>query len=317
MGLIRSGEKVHFTALTGGVSSLILKAETDTHTFCVKQALPQLNVSALWEAPVKRNRDEVLWLRFAHQVAPGCVPEVLGEDAQDFVFAMTYLPAADHPVWKQQLLNGQIETDTAHRIAKLLVGLHAHSAKDTALCQAFDHDDDFVAIRLSPYFLHTAETHKSVAEVLRHLVSQTLAHKRVLVHGDVSPKNTLVGPHGPVLLDAECACHGDPAFDLAFVLTHLMLKCVWRPQSTDAYLACFDTLSHTYLQGVDWEPQNALEKRACVLLAAMLLARIDGKSPVEYLTLDTQQQFVRRHALSWLEAPPERLVNMRQLWKPT
>jgi len=317
MGLLAPGQHARFTALTGGVSSLIAKVETDTQTFCVKRALPQLKVSALWEAPVKRNRDEVQWLKFAHQVAPGCVPHVLAEDAQDCAFAMTYLPAAQHPVWKAQLLNGLAQTSTATAVADVLVRLHAASASNPQLCQSFNHDDDFVAIRLSPYFLHTAEKHPPVADVLHHLVSQTLSHKLVLVHGDVSPKNTLVGPHGPVLLDAECACHGDPAFDLAFVLTHLMLKCVWRSQDTSSYLACFDALTQTYLRGVTWERPDALEQRACLLLAGMLLARIDGKSPVEYLTQPAQQQYVRQRALDWLKHPLTRLSDMRLLWKPT
>ncbi|MEY3698491.1 MAG: hypothetical protein RL631_1144, partial [Pseudomonadota bacterium] len=93
MGLLLPNQAVSFTPLTGGVSSLILKVETETACFCVKKALPQLKVSALWEAPVTRNRDEVRWLKFAHQVAPHSVPDILGEDEQDCVFAMTYLPA--------------------------------------------------------------------------------------------------------------------------------------------------------------------------------------------------------------------------------
>lgn len=315
MGLLLPNQAATFIPLTGGVSSLIVKVQTETDCFCVKRALPQLKVSALWEAPVKRNRDEVRWLKFAHQVAPNAVPEILGEDEQDCVFAMTYLPANEYPVWKQQLLTGYIHPHTASSVAALLVSLHAASAADAKLCRSFDHDDDFVAIRLSPYFLHTAGKHPAVADTLHALVQQTLAHKTVLVHGDVSPKNILVGPLGPVLLDAECACFGDPAFDLAFVLTHLMLKCVWRPVDTASYLTSFDNLSGTYLRGVSWESPDLLQARTCLLLAGMLLARIDGKSPVEYLTDSTQQQFVREHSLRWLQHPPKRLAEMRNLWK--
>lgn len=316
MGLLRPNQAAKFTPLTGGVSSLIVKVQTDTACFCVKKALPQLKVSALWEAPISRNRDEVRWLTFAHQVAPHAVPEILGEDEQDCVFAMTYLPANEHPVWKQQLLDGHIHSHTATSVASLLLALHKSSAADPDLCNSFDHDEDFVAIRLSPYFLHTADKHPAVAHTLHALVKQTLAHKTVLVHGDVSPKNILVGPHGPVLLDAECACFGDPAFDLAFALTHLMLKCVWRPVDTASYLSCFDQLSGTYLSGVQWESPSDVEARTCQLLAGMLLARIDGKSPVEYLTQPTQQAFVRAHSLHWLKHPPVRLAEMRQLWNP-
>jgi hypothetical protein len=137
----------------------------------------------------------------------------------------------------------------------------------------------------------------------------------VLIHGDVSPKNILIGPDGPVLLDAECACWGDPAFDLAFVLTHLMLKSVWLPAKAEAYLDSFDLLSNTYLKAVTWEPATALEARTCDLLAGMLLARVDGKSPVEYLREDWQHEYIRQQTIAWLNQPQAKLADMRAQWK--
>ena len=314
MGLLKDGQAFEISALTGGVSSLIVKVSTEEHSFCVKRALPQLKVAALWEAPVSRNRGEVAWLRYANRIIPGSVPQVLGEDEQDCIFAMAYLPSTQFPVWKQQLLDGVADSQTATRVADLLAKVHAASARDMALLSTFDHDEDFVAIRLSPYFLHTAQKHPECAAALHALVQQTLAHKHVLIHGDVSPKNILNGSNGPVLLDAECACLGDPAFDLAFVLTHLLLKCVYRPADTAAYLACFDALSERYLQQVDWEPAAELEARACALLAGMLLARVDGKSPVEYLTQPEQHDFIRGKTIAWLQQPVTRLSLMRQQW---
>ena len=315
MGLCRPDAPVKFTALTGGVSSLIVKVETADQVFCVKRALPQLKVAALWEAPVRRNRDEVAWLTFARDIAPTSVPQVLGEDEQDCIFAMSYLPADRYSVWKQQLLDGTVNPSIAVAMAQLLARLHAASADNLDLCQSFDHDDDFVAIRLSPYFLFTAEKHPECAAALKRLVTQTLSHKKVLIHGDVSPKNILIGPDGPVLLDAECACWGDPAFDLAFVLTHLMLKSVWQPAKAEAYLHSFDLLSNTYLKAVTWEPAAALEARTCDLLAGMLLARVDGKSPVEYLQENWQHEFIRQQTIAWLNRPQAKLADMRAQWK--
>ncbi len=314
MGLLKDGQAFEISALTGGVSSLIVKFSTEEHSFCVKRALPQLKVAALWEAPVNRNRGEVAWLRYANRIIPGSVPQVLGEDEQDCIFAMAYLPSTQFPVWKQQLLDGVADSQTATRVAELLVKVHAASACDPALLDRFDHDEDFVAIRLSPYFLHTAQKHPDCAAALHALVQQTLAHKHVLIHGDVSPKNILNGNNGPVLLDAECACLGDPAFDLAFVLTHLLLKCVHLPSKSADFLACFDALADNYLRQVDWEPVVELEQRACSLLAGMLLARVDGKSPVEYLTQPEQHDFIRGKTIAWLQQPVTRLSLMRQQW---
>src|SRR5205085_5858894 len=136
-----------------------------------------------------------------------------------------------------------------------------------------------------------------------------------LVHGDVSPKNILVGPAGPVFLDAECAWWGDPAFDLAFCLNHLLLKCLWTPAARDDFLACFDALSESYLAAAEWEPRAALERRAAALLPGLLLARVDGKSPVEYLRDDASRASVRRVARQFLVAPTDRLQVVAAGWR--
>jgi hypothetical protein len=133
------------------------------------------------------------------------------------------------------------------------------------------------------------------------------------VHGDVSPKNILRGPHGPVFLDAECAWYGDPVFDLAFCLNHMLLKCLWRPQWSARYLACFDALADAYLSGVTWAPRTATEG-AAALLPGLFLARVDGKSPAEYITEEWQRAAVRRVAKPLLLSPVSTLAEIRYRW---
>jgi aminoglycoside phosphotransferase (APT) family kinase protein len=163
--------------------------------------------------------------------------------------------------------------------------------------------------------LATAQRHPDLATRLQALVAQTQSNKRTLVHGDVSPKNILIGPNGPVLLDAECAWWGDPAFDLAFCLNHLLLKCLWTPAAQADFLAGFAVLAETYLAGVDWETRESLERRAAALLPGLLLARVDGKSPVEYLTADSQRDAVRRVARPLLQQPVARLGDISAAWR--
>jgi Ser/Thr protein kinase RdoA (MazF antagonist) len=160
----------------------------------------------------------------------------------------------------------------------------------------------------------TAEQHPNLASALLALVAQTQKNAKTLVHGDVSPKNILLGAHGPVLLDAECATWSDPAFDLAFCLNHLLLKCLWTSSSSSDFLNSFDLLAQSYLQTVDWEHPQELEARAARLLPGLLLARVDGKSPVEYITQDKQKNMVRRIASALLLNPPSQLQHIAQAW---
>ena len=125
----------------------------------------------------------------------------------------------------------------------------------------FDTGPAFHALRLEPYLLATARVHRDLAPTLESLAERTATTKLTVVHGDVSPKNILLGPRGPVFLDAECAWFGDPAFDLAFCLNHLLLKTVWVPSAASRLLESFDALSRAYLAGVDWEPPAALNGR--------------------------------------------------------
>ncbi len=314
MGLLSPGETPRVTPLTGGVSSDILRVDLVRGPVCVKRALSRLKVQADWLAPVERNRWEVQWLRVAGAIVPGAVPSILAEDASSGMFVMEYLEPTLNPVWKSQLRDGVIEPEFAAEVGRRIALIHAHTARREEFAARFATDHIFFAIRLEPYLVAAARVHGDCSRQLEALVQATGSAKLALVHGDVSPKNILCGAHGPVFLDAECAWFGDPAFDLAFSLNHLLLKCLWRPQWDDRYLACFDALAQAYLQTVTWEPAARIEARTARLLPGLLLARVDGKSPVEYITADWQRAAVRSVARRYLLAPVERLRDIRGAW---
>ena len=315
MRLIGEGETPVLTPLPGGISSLIVCATTRHGSLCVKRALPQLKVAVAWQVSIERNAAEVGWMRIASRVAPGSVPEILGEDIQGRAFAMSWLDPARYPVWKAQLLAGIVDPATARAVAAIISRVHNACAHDPEIAGQFANDGDFRAIRLDPYFGAAAVAHPECAAALSELIKRTASTKHTLVHGDVSPKNVLVGVDGPLILDAECAWYGDPAFDIAFCLTHLLLKCVWRPETTRDYLACFDAFASGSLRQCGWEPPDDLEARACALLAGMLLARVDGKSPVEYITDDDHKGRIRRFARGFLLDQPSCLATMRAAWR--
>jgi aminoglycoside phosphotransferase (APT) family kinase protein len=302
-------------ALTGGVSSDIWRIDTGRGPLCAKRALPKLRVAADWFAPVERSRYEARWMQVAGTAVPGHVPRLLGQHADLGVLVMDFLPPADHRLWKAVLRTGTVELACAREVGRLLGRIHAYAAARPALAAEFDSQDIFFDIRLEPYLLATARRHPGVAPALQQLVQVTQANARTLVHGDVSPKNILIGPRGPVLLDAECAVWSDPAFDLAFCLNHLLLKCLWTPSASAGFLAAFEALAASYLKAVDWEPPAALEQRAARLLPGLLLARVDGKSPVEYLTRAADHEVVRRAATALLRQPVARLGQVAAAWQ--
>jgi len=220
------------TPLTGGVASDIWKIQTPERVFVVKRALARLRVAQEWRAPVSRNASEVQWLIAAGKVVPNAVPAVLAHDAERGVFAMRYLEPELYPVWKTQLYAGDADPDFAAKLGRVLSTLHAATANRADLAQQFANDSVFHATRLEPYLEASARVHSDLSTCLMPLSARTLATKTAL----------LVGAASPVILDAECAWYGDPAFDLAFCLNHLLLKCLWNASAHSAYERCFAVL---------------------------------------------------------------------------
>jgi aminoglycoside phosphotransferase (APT) family kinase protein len=314
MDLLTPGTDTRGERLTGGVSSDIWRVDIPAGPICVKRALAKLRVAADWQAPVERNRYEARWMQRANAAVPGSAPQLLGLDEASGALAMQFLPPADYQLWKTQLRDGEADPAFAALVAGTLARIHAATAADPSAAADFPTDRIFYDIRLEPYLVATARAHPGLAQPLHDLVAVTQANKRALVHGDVSPKNILHGPDGPVFLDAECAWWGDPAFDLAFCLNHLLLKCLWTPSATAGFLACFDALAASYITRIAWEAPHALEARAARLLPGLFLARVDGKSPVEYITTEHDRNRVRRTARALLAHPVEGLGEVRQAW---
>ena len=301
------GVPIAMETLSGGVSSDIWRVELPGRLVCVKRALPRLRVAQVWEAPIERNRYERMWLEAAAAAAPGTAPRVLAADDEAGLFAMEYLA---YPVWKELLREGRADAAFAAKVGRALAAIHRATAGQPDVARRFATDAIFHAIRLEPYLVATGKVHQDLQEKFQFLVERTASTRVCLVHGDVSPKNILVGPHGPVFLDAECAWYGEPAFDLAFCLNHLLLKCLWVPGAKAAFLECFDALSRAYLEGVSFP---GVEARAASLLPALLLARVDGKSPVEYLR-EHDQSAVRQLARA-LIASASTLQEIREAWQ--
>jgi aminoglycoside phosphotransferase (APT) family kinase protein len=288
------------TPMSGGVSSDIRLVRTGERTVVAKRALAQLKVAAVWEAPVERSASEAAWLSFAAGAVPGSCPALLGFDVATGWLVMEHLDPATHRLWKSDLLGGTVDARVAAALGDRLGELHETATQTPGVREEFATDELFDALRLDPYLRTLLSVHPAAAPRIEALIQTTRSTRCSLVHGDVSPKNVLVGPHGPVLLDAECAWWGDPAFDVAFLLTHLVLKSVHRPADRPALLAAAAEFARAYTAHVTWERPDALTTRAAALLPAITLARVDGKSPVEYLD-DQARADVRDRSLHALD----------------
>lgn len=303
LGLCQRAEIASVRRLTGGVASDIAAVSFRDQEVCVKFALGKLNVTADWYAPIHRSRAEYAWLNTAGAVTPGCVPKVLGWSESEHGFAMEFIAGQDVRLWKTELLSGRFDQNEPAMVASVLGKIHAASSAGDFDREPFQNAADFEALRIEPYLRHTASRHPALADQLLGIADEQATLRLALVHGDISPKNILLRQGRPIILDAECASMGDPAFDVAFCLNHLALKSIHVPTIAARLRCAVGAFWAAYAPAIGWETADACERRVAALLPALMLARIDGKSPVEYLN-PAEQQRVRNFAMPLVAQPP-------------
>jgi tRNA A-37 threonylcarbamoyl transferase component Bud32 len=307
LGLGSADDVVAIMPLTGGVSSDIALVDMGERKVCVKFALEKLKVAEDWYAPVERNHAEYNWLSFAASIVPGTTPALLGYSDEEKGFAMEFVEGEDVYLWKTALLQAQPDRGEAGKVGHVLGEIHQASAASDDVKNEFQNQDDFHALRLEPYLCFTATRYPALSEQINALVEMLYKSRLVLVHGDVSPKNIIFRHGVPILLDAECATIGDPSFDVSFCLNHLILKALHIKKSRQLLLNSVGKFWFAYIPHINWESAAELEIRVCKLLPVLMLARADGKSPVEYLN-DNEFQMVRSLAVSLIEDPEQSLV---------
>lgn len=304
LGLASSEDVLGVEPLMGGVASDIAVVDLGDRKVVVKFALEKLRVVEDWHAPTHRNSAEYAWLEFAGLTVPASSPQLYGHDADLGGFAMELLQGDDTYLWKIALLDRRSTRGVAGKVGHALGKIHTASTTPRFNSDQFQNQDDFYDLRLEPYLVFTATKHPDLEDSYESVLKELQENSSVLIHGDVSPKNIIVRNGQPVFLDAECATMGDPSFDVAFCMNHLVLKSFHMPDRARGLLAEMENLWAGYSEHITWEDGRQLEARVCKLLPALMLARVDGKSPVEYLCEEDQDQ-VRSFARSNLTTPPQ------------
>ena len=255
--------------LTGGVASDIALVDLGDKSICIKFALPKLKVAADWRAPVHRNAAEYAWLKFAADVAPECAVRVLGHSEERHGFAMEHVSGDGVYLWKSALLGEAPDRGEARAVGNLLGQLHAASASAGFDRNGFDNGGDFLALRIEPYLNYTAQRHPALAAPMKRMAEALHARQAVLIHGDASPKNVLFRRGNPILIDAECATMGDPSFDLAFCMNHLLLKAVHLHRARAQCDLAASMVARPKILFLD-EPTTGLDARARIAMWATI-----------------------------------------------
>jgi 5-methylthioribose kinase len=287
-GHIPVSEQPAFHILAGGVSNrtVLVEPKQSGPAFVLKQALARLRVATEWLSDPRRIEREALALEWLPRLTPpGTIPHLLFLDRVHHVLGMEAVPRP-HENWKTLLLQGRVQSTHVEQFGQLLAALHERSRKERSeLEPLFGNRTFFRTLRLEPYYRYSAEQVPEMAPFLLELIRSTEEQHLALVHGDYSPKNVLVRNEQLVLLDHEVIHFGDPAFDLGFSLAHFLSKALHLPEQRTAFLAAATFFWNTYRAGApNMAALAGFEQRAVRHTLACLLARVAGRSPLEYLT---------------------------------
>jgi 5-methylthioribose kinase len=285
--------------LGGGVSNLVLHVETTEGDLVFKQSLPKLRVAEEWLFDQRRIVNERRCMELLGELLPGAAPEVRFADDGNFVFAMTCAPPGGRN-WKEALLAGDADPAAGERAGALLGEMHRRAAVRADVRERFSDWEVFRQGRVDPYHRRVMAAHPDLAPWIEREIERMRAHRVTLVHGDYSPKNLLVYADRVLMLDFEVAHWGDPAFDVAFCLAHLLLTAIHFPGRKDDYLRVAQAYWRGY--GDESPAANALRELAC-----LLLARVDGKSKEDYITLDREKNEARELARWIIRKEPREL----------
>ena len=297
--------------LGGGVSNTVLLVESEAGRFVLKQALGKLRVEQDWFSDRRRILRESGAMRaLKPHLPPGAVPEVIFEDETNLIYAMSAAPAGAQS-WKELLLAGEIDLEIAVQIGRMLASMVRISWKQPRWESEFGDQTVFDQLRIDPYYRSTAVQHPDLAAQFGHLMRESGARRVSLVHGDWSPKNFLVSRGAVMAIDFEVIHYGDPAFDSAFLLNHLVLKTFYRPEWGGRLSLAAGRFWDAYTSGLpagsDWIESATLQH-----LGGLLLARIDGKSPAEYLKNPAMRERIRQFARNLMLCPPDTIEQVFQ-----
>jgi 5-methylthioribose kinase len=316
-GRIGARERPRLQRLAGGVSSraMLVEREGQSDSWVLKQALPKLRVAVDWFSSPERMRREALALRWMPELVPaGSAPSLLWEDPASHLLAMTAVPQP-HVNWKTALLQGR-ELEHAESFGTLLGTVHRRAWERRGEIQRdFADRSFFETLRVEPYYRYTAGRVPEAAPFLGELIETTEQVTETLVHGDFSPKNVLVHDEHLVLLDYEVAHFGDPAFDVGFSTAHLLSKANHLRALEEAFARAATQSWRAYRGEIDATAfGDAVEPRAVRHTLACLLARVEGRSPLEYLD---ERARGRQHAaaVALMKAPPASMPALVTAWR--
>lgn len=283
---IGQSESPNMSILKGGISNKVVRVDRNSgESWVIKQCLNKLRVATDWPASPQRIHQEAKAIRWFQTFLPsGSVGNLIWEDQEENIIALETVKEP-HQNWKTLLLSGSLNEKYPKDFGSLLGKIHRQGhAQEAEAKNMFGQISYFDSLRLDAYYRYSAGQCPKASDFYKDLINETLSTRITVVHGDYSPKNILIYEKSLILLDHEVIHWGDPAFDLGFAMTHFLSKANHLPEHRSAFIQATHVFWVSYLEALgpaEWS--GDLGFRAAKHTMGCLLARVIGRSPLEYL----------------------------------
>lgn len=295
----------------GGVSGTVAFVYAKDKPMIIKQALAQLKVKETWLCDPNRMKVEYDSNAIYHQLMPENAPQVYFYDDENYIYGREAAPE-DCTMWKADLLGGLLDFEVARKSIESLVTVHNVCSRDSKVAKDFDSKEVFYNLRISPYIEFIVGKYPQLDQFAKEVISDMMDNKISLVHGDFSPKNIMNGNRKIWILDFEVAHYGHPAFDVAFFSNHFILKAVKNKKYAPSYLNMLGYMLEIYFDKMDYMDKKQLENSYVRTLSLLMIARVDGKSPAEYITDDSDKDLIRKLGFTIIN---EKIVDYKKVIK--
>ena len=292
---------IQYKKLTGGVSSEVYHVRTNKNNYCIKRSLKRLLVKKKWIANTNRIKFEYLWLKHCQNILKRNIPNTYEFNDKKKYIVMEYLKTSQYKTLKQLYFKRIININTIKLISKHLYKIHSNSSNYKTKKTFEGNYKNFYDLRLDPYFNEVGRVYPKYKEYIKKINENYIKNSSTLVHGDFSPKNILVDKNKIIYLDAECCNFGDPVFDLVFFTNHLLIKSIYFKDKSQEFIKLYVSFYKEYLSNLSTKNFNSYIDRIIKMTPIMLLSRIDGKSPVEYIIKENIKNIIRKKSFLLLD----------------
>ena len=304
-GILNSDATVEI--LGGVVSSGVFGIHNQEVDFVLKQALPELKSPITWPADRRRSVTEARAIKTLHAITPKNVPQLIDVDPEEFTVTMTRFPQ-EFLVWKTELLKGNIHPEIGSELGRILASWHNFGFENESIRNRFLEEKLFEQLRVWPFYRVVQERNPQFKDLIAGMIEEITREKITIVHGDFSPKNILVATgQEPIVLDFEAINTGNPVFDLAFLLGHLVCKQI-RTDSIEEKGLIKRTAAE-FLTAYSNHSKVGVATNLKDHTALIALARVDGVSLVNYLD-SSKQERVRSITRQILASPSADLMEL-------